>query len=34
MGKKPVIVPEEAGTVRLIFTRYLELGSLGALIKG
>jgi len=31
-GKKPVIVPEEAGTVRLIFIRYLELGSLGALI--
>jgi len=31
-GKKPVIVPEEAETVRLIFTRYRELGSLGALI--
>jgi len=31
-GKKPVIVPEEAATVRLIFTRYCELGSLGALI--
>ncbi len=31
-GKKPVIVPEEADTVRLIFTRYLDLGSLGALI--
>src|SRR5271166_5909472 len=33
LGKKPVIVPEEAETVRLIFTRYLELGSLGALIE-
>ena len=32
IGKKPVIVPEEADTVRLIFTRYRELGSLGALI--
>ncbi len=32
-GKKPVIVPEEAETVRLIFTRYLELGSMGALLK-
>jgi site-specific DNA recombinase len=32
LGKKPVIVPEEADTVRLIFTRYRELGSLGALI--
>jgi site-specific DNA recombinase len=31
-GKKPVIVPEEAETVRLIFTRYLELGSVLALI--
>src|SRR5271166_6573906 len=31
-GKKPVIVAEEADTVRLIFTRYLELGSVGALI--
>ncbi|MGO9458788.1 MAG: recombinase family protein, partial [Rhodomicrobium sp.] len=33
MGKKPVIVQEEAQTVRLIFTRYLELGSLGALLE-
>ncbi len=33
MGKKPVIVPEEAETVRFIFTRYRELGSLGALIE-
>ena len=31
-GKKLVIVPEEAETVRLIFTRYSELGSIGALI--
>jgi len=31
-GKKPVIVPEEADTVRLIFTRYRELGSLRILI--
>ncbi len=33
IGKKPVIVPEEAQTVRHIFTRYRELGSLGALIE-
>jgi site-specific DNA recombinase len=33
VGKKPVIVPEEADSVRLIFTRYRELGSLGALIE-
>ena len=32
-GKKLVIVPEEADTVRLIFTRYRELGSVGALIE-
>ena len=32
-GKMPVIVPEEADTVRLIFTRYLELGSLRTLIE-
>ncbi len=31
-GKKPVIVPEEADTVRLIFTRYRELGSVRDLI--
>jgi site-specific DNA recombinase len=30
-GKKLVIVPEEAETVRLIFARYLELGSIGEL---
>ncbi len=33
IGKKPAIVPEEAETVRFIFTRYLELGSLGALLE-
>jgi site-specific DNA recombinase len=33
IGKKLAIVPEEAGTVRLIFTRYVELGSIGALIE-
>jgi DNA invertase Pin-like site-specific DNA recombinase len=33
VGKKLTIVPEEAGTVRLIFTRYCELGSIGALIE-
>ncbi len=32
-GKKLAIVPEEAETVRRIFTRYCELGSLGALIE-
>jgi hypothetical protein len=31
--KKVVVVPEEATTVRSIFTRYLELGSIGALIE-
>src|SRR5258706_10651929 len=31
-GKKPVIVPRKADTVRLIFTRYRELGSVGALL--
>jgi site-specific DNA recombinase len=31
--KKVVLVPEEAATVRILFTRYLELGSIGALIK-
>src|SRR6202043_3076411 len=30
--KKLEIVPEEAEVVRTIFTRYLELGSMGALI--
>jgi DNA invertase Pin-like site-specific DNA recombinase len=32
-GKKLAIVAEEADTVRLIFTRYRELGSIGALIE-
>jgi len=27
IDKKPVVVPEEAETVRTIFARYLELGS-------
>jgi site-specific DNA recombinase len=31
IGKKLAVVPEEAETVRTIFRRYLELGSLGAL---
>ena len=34
IGKKLVVVPEEAETVRTIFRRYLELGSMGALIDG
>jgi site-specific DNA recombinase len=33
VGKKLAIVPEEAETVRLIFTHYCELGSIGALIE-
>jgi DNA invertase Pin-like site-specific DNA recombinase len=33
MNKKLVVVPEEADTVRFIFQRYLELGSIGALVK-
>jgi len=32
VNKKLLVVPEEAETVRLIFRRYLELGSIGALI--
>jgi len=32
INKKLVVVPEEAETVRLIFRRYLELGSIGALV--
>jgi len=32
VDKKLVIVPSEAETVRTIFTRYLELGSLSALV--
>ena len=31
--KKVVVVPEEAEAVRTIFARYLELGSIGALIE-
>src|SRR5215210_326049 len=33
LAKKLVIVPEEAETIRLIFRRYLELGSIGELIE-
>jgi hypothetical protein len=33
IGKKLVVVPEEAETVRIIFTRYLALGSIAALIE-
>jgi site-specific DNA recombinase len=33
INKKLVVVPEEAETVRLIFRRYLELGSIGALVQ-
>jgi site-specific DNA recombinase len=33
INKKLVVVPEEAETVRLIFRRYLELGSIRALIQ-
>ena len=33
INKKPIIDPEEAETVRLIFTRYLGLGSLRALME-
>lgn len=33
VSKKLVVVPEEAETVRLIFRRYLELGSIGALVQ-
>jgi site-specific DNA recombinase len=32
VNKKLVVVPEEAETVRLIFRRYLELGSIGDLV--
>src|SRR3954469_17945207 len=32
-NKKLVVVPEDAATVRLIFKRYLELGSIGALAQ-
>ena len=33
IDKKLVVVPEAAEVVRTIFTRYLELGSIGALIE-
>ena len=33
IDKKLVVVPEEAEAVRIIFTSYLELGSIGALIE-
>src|SRR5215211_2702080 len=33
LDKKVVLVPEEADAVRTIFARYLELGSIGALIE-
>jgi site-specific DNA recombinase len=33
INKKLVVVPEEAETVRMIFRRYLELGSVGALVE-
>jgi site-specific DNA recombinase len=33
VNKKLVVVPEEAETVRLIFRRYLEVGSIGALVE-
>ena len=32
IGKKLEVVPVEAETVRTIFARYLELGSMGALL--
>src|SRR5437016_856372 len=33
VNKKLVVVPEDAETVRTIFTRYLALGSIGALVE-
>ena len=33
VNKKLTVLPEEADTVRLIFERYLELGSIGPLIE-
>jgi site-specific DNA recombinase len=33
VDKKLVVMPQQAETVRTIFTRYLELGSIGALIE-
>jgi DNA invertase Pin-like site-specific DNA recombinase len=32
IDKKLVVLPQEVATVRAIFTQYLELGSMGALI--
>jgi DNA invertase Pin-like site-specific DNA recombinase len=32
-NKKLVVVPEDAGTVRTIFARYIALGSIGALVE-
>ena len=33
VDKKLVVAPEEAETVQMIFRRYLELGSMGALME-
>jgi DNA invertase Pin-like site-specific DNA recombinase len=33
INKKPVVDPQEAETVRMIFTLYLELGSMGSLVQ-
>jgi site-specific DNA recombinase len=33
IDRKPLVIPEEAETVRTIFRRYLELGSISALIE-
>src|SRR5260370_7020507 len=33
VNKKLVVVPDEAETVRLIFQRYLELGSIGVVVE-
>src|SRR2546423_962543 len=33
VNKKLVVVPEDAETVRTIFARYIELGSIGALVE-
>ena len=33
IDKKLIVIPEEAETVRTIFRRYLELGSMGALVN-
>src|SRR5437868_14624449 len=34
IDKKLVVLPQEAETVRAIFTQYLELGSMGAVYRG